>query len=677
MFAASKSGRVVAAAATDPYFPYVPLLLETTSTNGQQNNTFLDSSTNNFTITRNGTPTQGSVTPYWPDGQWGNYFNGTTDYFGLGSQTNLQLSNSDFTIETWIYPQSTGVMNIFGNLNDSLGSGSYWFIVNLAAGSLFQFATGTGINVLKGSGKLSLNNWHHIAVTRSGSNIRLYLDGAQVGTTDTSIGSGTITSSGNAFTIGRASIGSVYYVNGYLSNLRLVVGTPLYTGSTYTVPTTPLSPISGTQLLTCQSNRFRDNSANIFTITANGTPRVQAFQPFSPTASYTAAAYGGSGYFNGSTDYLTTPITASGPLDISTTTTYTIEGWVYWTASAGNKDVWTWGGKQTGGPSSYYQLYWATTGNVLKWEQGSTSGVLTTVTTSLSPALNTWYHIAIVRSGSSITVYANGQSVGTGTYAPNDQQFAEFCLGSLFYNTGYVQFFSGYISNFRFVKGTAVYTGAFTPPTAPVTAITNTSLLLNSTNAGIYDAAVQNNAITAGDAQASISQYKWSPTSMRFDGTGDYLSFASNPAFAFGTGDFTMECWIYATAASDSPIYEGRASGTGATGFTLTALSSTVIRVFTNGTAIISSSGTTYLNIWTYVAVVRASGTTTLYINGSSVGTSAGMGNLTDTTPLIGAGRYTGSTTPSAFFTGYIQDFRFTKGYARTITTPTAAFPTR
>ena len=48
---------------TDPNFKYVSLLLNDTGTNGQQNNTFLDSSTNNFTITRNGTPTQGSVTP--------------------------------------------------------------------------------------------------------------------------------------------------------------------------------------------------------------------------------------------------------------------------------------------------------------------------------------------------------------------------------------------------------------------------------------------------------------------------------------------------------------------------------------------------------------------------------------------------------------------------------------
>ena len=48
----------------DAYFNLVTLLLNTTSTNGAQNNTFLDSSTNNFTITRNGNTTQGTFTPF-------------------------------------------------------------------------------------------------------------------------------------------------------------------------------------------------------------------------------------------------------------------------------------------------------------------------------------------------------------------------------------------------------------------------------------------------------------------------------------------------------------------------------------------------------------------------------------------------------------------------------------
>ena len=92
---------------TDPQFPYVSLLLNDTGTNGQQNNTFLDSSSNNFTVTRNGTPTQGSVTPYWPDGQWSNYFNGSTDFISAGTSTAFAFGTGDFTLESWVFDTGT------------------------------------------------------------------------------------------------------------------------------------------------------------------------------------------------------------------------------------------------------------------------------------------------------------------------------------------------------------------------------------------------------------------------------------------------------------------------------------------------------------------------------------------------------------------------------------------
>ena len=62
MFSTTKAAGALAPA--DPYFYDVTLLLSGDGTNGGQNNTFLDSSTNNFTITRNGNTTQGSFSPY-------------------------------------------------------------------------------------------------------------------------------------------------------------------------------------------------------------------------------------------------------------------------------------------------------------------------------------------------------------------------------------------------------------------------------------------------------------------------------------------------------------------------------------------------------------------------------------------------------------------------------------
>jgi hypothetical protein len=102
----------------------------------------------------------------------------------------------------------------------------------------------------------------------------------------------------------------------------------------------------------------------------------------------------------------------------------------------------------------------------------------------------------------------------------------------------------------RLVKGTAVYSGAtLTVPTTPLTAITNTSLLLDFTNAGIFDAATINDGQTVGNAQVSTTVAKFGTTSMSFDGTGDWLTIIDKPELRFGTAPFTVEGWINCSSA--------------------------------------------------------------------------------------------------------------------------------
>uniref|UniRef100_UPI0037BE58A4 hypothetical protein n=1 Tax=Flavobacterium sp. TaxID=239 RepID=UPI0037BE58A4 len=91
-------------AVSDPNFENVSLLLQGDGTNGAQNNTFLDSSTNNFTITRNGNTTQGTFSPYGD--LWSNYFDGNGDILSLTANANLNISTGNFTIEGWINPDS-------------------------------------------------------------------------------------------------------------------------------------------------------------------------------------------------------------------------------------------------------------------------------------------------------------------------------------------------------------------------------------------------------------------------------------------------------------------------------------------------------------------------------------------------------------------------------------------
>jgi hypothetical protein len=285
MFAASKSAKAAAAAAaTDPSFAYVPLLLNTTSTNGQQNNTFLDSSSNTFTITRNGTPTQGSITPYWPNGQWSNYFNGSTDSLTAASNAAFTLgaSSNNFTIEFWAYAnglQAANAVLLTTWVSFSSGFANRWSLNFSGSASsstlIWNNSSGSGLVVTT---SFPINAWTHVAVVRNAATINVYINGVSLLTQTTNQDYSTQ----GALSVGYVSGGG--YFNGYISNARLANGTAVYTGA-FTPPTVPLTattggtnPPTGTQctLLTCQSNRFIDNSSTHSTITVNGTPEFKA-----------------------------------------------------------------------------------------------------------------------------------------------------------------------------------------------------------------------------------------------------------------------------------------------------------------------------------------------------------------------------------------------------------------
>jgi len=254
--------------ASDPNFEYTTLLLPGNGTNGAQNNTFLDSSTNNFTITRNGNTTQGTFSPFSQTG-WGNYFDGTGDYLTVANNVALQMSG-DFTWEAWVYPLSLpGGANFktfwaqraSGTTGSTIGGP---LVVFDSAGSLLLFIANAASNAWSVSGfdtglDVSLNQWQHIALVKSGTTVTLYKNGT--GGTSTTHSTAVGTSGSLSIMAGAADGAQV--VDGYMSNFRVVKGTAVYT-SNFTPSTTPLTAITNTSLLTCQSNRFVDNSSNAF-----------------------------------------------------------------------------------------------------------------------------------------------------------------------------------------------------------------------------------------------------------------------------------------------------------------------------------------------------------------------------------------------------------------------------
>ena len=647
---------------TDPQFNYVSMLLHGDGTNGAQNNTFVDSSTNNFTITRNGNTTQGSLSPY--GSQWSNWFSGSASWLNTPNNAALAMGTGDFTWECFVYLTQA---NSYGCIFDSrIGGTSGGFFVGYDAVPT-TFMVYISSVVFSTTNVPTLNTWQHICLVRQGTTLSLFINGSRVGTAtnSTNLSNGVI----NLFGNGNPAFG-------YLSNVRIVKGTAVYNPSntTLTVPTTPLTAISGTSLLTCQSNRFIDNSPNNFVITVNGDVRVTKESPFLPTAAYSTSTIGGSGYFDGTGDYLTAPDNAA--FDFGSGD-FTVEMWLYPAALGQSGYTFIYLKPNASGysgvavlqdPSSYaVKLYSSSTGSSWDLANGATIGTLTP---------NAWNHVAVSRSGTNMRAFLNG-ALGSTTAVSTSSLFSTtnpVYIGSSLGNSN--TFYTGHISNLRVVKGTAVYTSNFTPPTAPLTAITNTSLLLNFTNAGIFDNAAENDLETVGNAQISTSVKKYGTGSIAFDGTGDWLAPNDALPYTFGSGDFTVEFWLYLNSTQTAMLYDGRpVSGVGATPTIYVA--SNVLYYFTNNANRITGS-TLSNTTWTHVALCKSGGNTRLFVNGTQVGsTYADSVTYTNTAgrPLIGA---SGETVGQFPLTGYIDDLRITKGYARytaNFTPPTAAFP--
>jgi hypothetical protein len=647
----------------DPNFEYVAMLLPGNGTNGGQNNTFLDSSTNNFTITRNGNTTQGTFSPYGSN--WSNYFDGSGDYLTAANNTALQMSG-DFTWEAWVYPISNPSVGNFKTLWAQRANASGFggpLVVFDSSGNLVLFisnsaATSWSVSNFDTGLDVTLNSWQHIALVKSGTTVTLYKNGVAGTSTTHSTAVGT---SGSTSIMSGAADG-IQAVDGYMSNFRIVKGTAVYTAA-FTPATAPLTAITNTSLLTCQSNRFRDNSSNNFTITRNGDVSVQRFSPFNPASPYSSSAIGGSGYFDASGDYLS--VTDNATLRFGTNP-FTIQAWVY-IPSAG-VEVSGIAGKGDSTAGTGWNFIVLTTG-ALRFSNGTT--ILDSVSTITFGA---WNHVAAVRTSTATNgfqMYINGVSVFTGTVNTNFNQTNNLGIASN-RNLG-SSTLNGYMSSFK-ISNVAE---TITVPTSPLTSDANTTILLNFTNGSIIDNAMMNDLETVGNAQISTAQNKFGGSSILFDGTGDWLLTPYKPFVnLIPMQAWTWEAWVYPTnSASDKRLFctgGGTAGWNSTTGIHVLIQTDQTTRVLdfqiSQNTATpisINSTATVPLNQWTHVAVSVSGNTAYLAVNGTVVSGSVSGKARPSTNPTAIIGSIPGEGSSSTNYAGYMNDVRLTIGVAR------------
>jgi len=423
-------------------------------------------------------------------------FNGSNQYLSV---PRILDNSTDVTIEAWVRATSTPTTDaryiVAQYLIGSSDRTIFYISTTLTVGMQF------GSNGVNSTAAITLNTWYHVAWVRSGSganNFSIYINGVR---------DGQMTYTGTfqnvPTTIGGSNNYDAYgnsYFTGYISNLRILKGTALYTAS-FTAPTTPLTAIANTSLLTCNAATIIDGSTNNFTITNNNSATVSSLSPFrAPINNFqfarrTSTVVGNSVQFNGSNQSLSVANNAA----FNLTGDFTIECWVYaYSFGSYNGIVGRW--PNDGGNVANSFVLEAVGGDLeFFFSVGST---LYGPIQGAALTLNIWQHVAAVRSGNTMYIFVNGVMYGSGTSVTQtfNNVASSLTVGGNIAGAG---MWNGFISNLRILKGTALYTASFTPPTSPLTAIANTSLLTCNA-ATIFDGSSNNFTITNNNS-ATVS----------------------------------------------------------------------------------------------------------------------------------------------------------------------------
>ncbi len=183
------------------------------------------------------------------------------EYLKVTTTSDLALGSGDFTIETWVNFTKIDTYQCIIDFRGA-GNGAFPFIVRDTDGDLYYYVnSGVLINNVPAREN---GCWHHIAVVRNSGTTKFYLNGVEEGSASDS----TTYLASNDPTIG-SSTSSSNDLFGYLSNLRIVKGTAVYT-SAFTPPTEKLTAIEGTVLLCCQDYDDATQEATGKTITPYG-----------------------------------------------------------------------------------------------------------------------------------------------------------------------------------------------------------------------------------------------------------------------------------------------------------------------------------------------------------------------------------------------------------------------
>lgn len=667
--------------------------------------------------------------------------NGTTDY--ILTSANTVSGTTDFSYECFFYLTSNltyltadgfySARLISGNQTDSTELILHnIFLSNNVPGGIALNAYGNtttfSLSASFISNPITINNWHHVAVAKTSNNYAIFLDGILVTSTNFSF-----SFANSSLYVGGENTGSLTgynaYFPGYISNVRVLTGSSAYdpTQTTITVPSTTLPYIANTTLLLNFANTANiiSDSASGKTVTLAGTANSSYFSPFnSPIVArtdvsgnflvgnifdetslsqiaannivqriapdstvYTYNEFDEITFNSGSiavnSSYISVPSNASFNIGSNN---FTIDGWIF--ANTTNVTDGTIIEKVPTGSTitaGYWVIHLNTSRSIAFICGDKSVGAVDYMTSNTTITSNTWYHFALTRNGANNFLYINGILANT-LVAANITPTVAYGInigGDLAASVNGTNFFPGYLSNIRFVNGTALYTSNFTPPKNISTAVSNTVLLLNclDSNRAFVDNSILNSnlTVTGNSYFFPFNPFQsYNTGSTFFGGLQDYLIGPSNTVYQVNSA-FTAECYIFplnnssvsgmtnrgiigyhnitaATAGTGGWILNLSSSSNGQIVFTTFNGSNTFTTGLTSGNQRVSAKA------WSHIAMTYDGASNySLYVNGVLANTVSSIGTVSYGGATFNVGRWNDASSYRTF-NGYITGVRFVKG---------------
>ena len=372
--------------------------------------------------------------------------------------------------------------------------------------------------------------------------------------------------------------------------------------------------------------------------------------------------------------------------------TYTMEFWVYKNADTdSNWDVWAAKGSNNNNTREF--AIESFTDQRLEWWYATSGSSWSYFEVADNIPTSTWTHICAQKDSSGyFSFFVNGTRTyysTTGAQTLNTGPDS-FCIGG--YHDPNTNLESNIkISNFRFIKGTALYGSSLTPSTEPLTNVTNTKLLCCNKST-VTGSTVTTGTITAVGAPQSSTDTPFGQPAVNFistglsAGTGESLTIASDSSLDLGSGAFTIEAWVKMNSSQGSTwnvlaASSGYLFGSGVSSYNIYVRGTDGLRIYESSGGPGENWTNTFINdsmfnnsSWTHIAWTRVSNgnntsnnNNTIWINGTGQGSFSNRENSFDDGQklFLGASDYNQNGTATQYgFDGSISNFRLTKGQA-------------